>query len=49
VRANGLFNWDYIQSLRQQHRSGKRDNSYALFSLIMFDAWYQKYILGKRN
>ena len=46
VRANGLFNWDYIQTLRQQHRTGKQDNSYPLFSLIMFDAWYRKYMLG---
>jgi len=46
VRANGLFNWDYIQALRQQHRAGKKDNSYPLFSLIMFDAWYRKYIAG---
>jgi asparagine synthase (glutamine-hydrolysing) len=47
VRANGLFNWDYIQTLRHQHRTGKQDNSYPLFSLIMFDTWYQKYMLGK--
>ena len=46
VRANGLFNWDYIQTLRHQHRTGKQDNSYPLFSLIMFDAWYRKYIAG---
>lgn len=44
VQADGLFNWDYIQTLRRQHRNGKRDNSYPLFSLIMFDAWYRKYI-----
>lgn len=46
VRADGLFNWDYMQTLRQQHRNGKRDNSYPLFSLIMFDVWYRKYIAG---
>ena len=46
VRANGLFNWEYIQTLRQQHRAGKKDNSYPLFALIMFDAWQQKYLPG---
>jgi asparagine synthase (glutamine-hydrolysing) len=46
VHVNGLFNWDYIQTLRHQHRSGKKDNSYPLFSLIMFDAWYQRYMVG---
>lgn len=49
VSANGLFNWDYIQTLRHQHRSGKKDNSYPLFSLIMFDAWYQRYMVGATN
>src|SRR6266566_1270844 len=49
VRANGLFNWNYIQTLRQQHRTGKKDNSYPLFSLIMFDAWYRQYILGQEQ
>jgi asparagine synthase (glutamine-hydrolysing) len=44
VRSNGLFNWDYIQALRAETRSGKNDNSYPLFALIMFDAWFQKYI-----
>ncbi|HBB86432.1 MAG TPA: asparagine synthase (glutamine-hydrolyzing) [Blastocatellia bacterium] len=46
VQRDGLFNWDYIQTLRQQHRTGKKDNSYPLFSLIMFDAWQQKYMDG---
>jgi hypothetical protein len=46
VRREGILNWEYIQLLRAQHRSGKADNSYALFSIIMFDVWYRKYILG---
>jgi asparagine synthase (glutamine-hydrolysing) len=46
VRHEGILNWEYIQLLRAQHRSGKADNSYALFSIIMFDVWYRKYILG---
>jgi asparagine synthase (glutamine-hydrolysing) len=44
VQANGFFNWDYIQQLRQQHRTGRKDNSYPLFALVMFDAWFQKYL-----
>lgn len=46
VQQQGLFSWQYIESLRQQHREGKNDNSYPLFALIMFDAWYRKYIAG---
>lgn len=46
VAKFGLFKWEFIHSLRQQHREGKKDNSYPLFSLIMFDVWYRKYIVG---
>jgi asparagine synthase (glutamine-hydrolysing) len=46
LAKQGIFNWDYIKLLREQHRTGKNDNSYPLFSLIMFDVWHRKYILG---
>jgi asparagine synthase (glutamine-hydrolysing) len=45
LERQGIFNWECIQLLREQHRSGKRNNSYELFSLIMFEVWYRKYIL----
>ena len=44
VERIGIFNWEHIQRLRKQHNTGKRDNSYELFSLIMFDVWRRKYI-----
>nr|AFK79150.1 asparagine synthase [uncultured bacterium F39-01] len=44
VRRGGIFDWNYIQLLRDQHRNGKSDNSYPLFSLIMFDVWFKKYM-----
>ena len=47
VERQGILNWEYIQLLRQQHRAGKQDNSYELFSIIMFDVWYRKYILRR--
>jgi asparagine synthase (glutamine-hydrolysing) len=46
LKQQGIFDWEYIQRLRAQHRRGKSDNSYPLFSLIMFDVWYRKYISG---
>jgi asparagine synthase (glutamine-hydrolysing) len=45
VERNGILNWDYLQGLRQEHRVGARDKSYELFSILMFDAWYRRYIL----
>jgi asparagine synthase (glutamine-hydrolysing) len=47
VRRDGILNWEYIQLLREQHRTGKADNSYPLFSIIMFDVWFRKYIAGR--
>jgi len=47
VERQGIFDWEYIQLLRHQHRNGKWDNSYELFAIIMFDMWHRKYILQK--
>lgn len=47
IERQGIFDWEYIQLLRYEHQAGKRDNSYELFSLIMFDVWYRKYMLQK--
>ncbi|MBD0327223.1 MAG: hypothetical protein ICV68_12375, partial [Pyrinomonadaceae bacterium] len=47
VEREGILNWDYIQLMREQHRAGRADNSYPLFSIIMFDVWFRKYISGR--
>ena len=47
VTKEKIFNWDYIQLLREQHKRGKRDNSMELFGIIMFDVWYRKYVLNR--
>ena len=44
VRQEGIFDYDYITQLRAEHRYGKRDNSYELFAVLMFDTWYRKYM-----
>lgn len=40
----GILDWSFIQQLREQHRQGRRDNSYELFAVIIFDFWWRKYI-----
>jgi asparagine synthase (glutamine-hydrolysing) len=45
VQREGIFEFDYIQQLREEHRQGLRDNAYELFAILIFDAWYRKYIL----
>ncbi|MGH9837115.1 MAG: asparagine synthase (glutamine-hydrolyzing) [Blastocatellia bacterium] len=44
VRREGVFDHDYITQLREEHRRGRRDNGYELFAILIFDAWYRKYI-----
>ncbi|MGH9803457.1 MAG: asparagine synthetase B family protein, partial [Blastocatellia bacterium] len=44
VRREGVFDYEYIQQLRQEHRRGRRDNAYELFAILIFDTWYRKYI-----
>jgi asparagine synthase (glutamine-hydrolysing) len=36
LRDSGLFNSDYLQQLQQQHDSRRRDNSVAMWALLMF-------------
>ena len=40
----GIFDEQFIQGLREDHRRGRSDNSYPLFALIIFDIWWRKYI-----
>src|SRR5262249_53508744 len=44
VEREGIFNYDYINCLREEHRRGRRDNAYELFAILIFDTWYRKYI-----
>jgi asparagine synthase (glutamine-hydrolysing) len=44
VRREGIFEYGYIQQLREEHRRGQRDNAYELFAILIFDTWYRKYI-----
>jgi len=40
----GIFDKQVIDQLREEHRRGIRDNSYELFSILMFDVWWCKYV-----
>lgn len=41
--SSGYFNKKYIQILLDEHKSKRRDNSYALWILFMFELWSAKY------
>jgi asparagine synthase (glutamine-hydrolysing) len=37
---SGLLDRQMIDRLRAEHRTGRADNSYELFSIIVFDQWF---------
>lgn len=44
VEKEGIFDHDCIARMREEHRRGRRDNAYELFAILIFDAWYRRYI-----
>lgn len=45
LRATGLFNHAFLREVVEQHQSGRRDYSAAIWSLLMFDA-FQRRLVG---
>ncbi|MFO1431486.1 MAG: XrtA/PEP-CTERM system amidotransferase [Candidatus Competibacteraceae bacterium] len=39
---SGLFNLNFLQRLVEQHQTGQRDNSAALWTLLMFEAFLRR-------
>jgi asparagine synthase (glutamine-hydrolysing) len=39
LAGTGLFNVAYLRELVEQHQTGRRDYSVALWTLLMFDAF----------
>ncbi|RPI79524.1 MAG: asparagine synthase (glutamine-hydrolyzing) [Desulfobacteraceae bacterium] len=44
IRRQGLFDADIVQNLVQTHLSGRRDTSWQLWNLIVFQHWFKKYM-----
>jgi asparagine synthase (glutamine-hydrolysing) len=42
--GRGLFEKGEVQRLLAEHTSGKRDQSYRLWALLMLEQWYQVYM-----
>ena len=42
LAESGLFNLDFLQRLVDQHQTGQRDNSAALWTLLMFEAFLRR-------
>jgi asparagine synthase (glutamine-hydrolysing) len=43
---DGVLEWQAIDRMRAEHRSGRQDLSHELFAVIVFDVWWRKYVTG---
>lgn len=44
IKAAGLFDFDYIKKLKEEHFSGREDNRKLLWVLLMFQVWYKRWM-----
>ncbi|MEW6095117.1 MAG: asparagine synthase (glutamine-hydrolyzing) [bacterium] len=44
IKDEGFFNYSYIEKLLKDHFEGKKDNRKLLWTLLVFELWYEKYI-----
>ncbi len=49
IDSAGIFHYGPIDHLLTSHESGKRDFRKKIWTLIMFQLWYEYWILGKRD
>ena len=46
IRREGLFEYRAVQRLLEDHFSGRRDNRKQLWTLLVFELWYDKWMTG---
>jgi asparagine synthase (glutamine-hydrolysing) len=46
IERDGLFEYDYVNSLLSNHLAGRQDNRKPLWTLLVFQEWYDRYISG---
>lgn len=44
IERRGIFNFEEIQTLIEDDRSGKRDASYTIFALISLEIWLRQFV-----
>lgn len=45
IRSQGIFNYDYIAQIMEEHFTDKRDRTPELWSLYVFEKWYENYFV----
>jgi asparagine synthase (glutamine-hydrolysing) len=49
IRQQGLFHWPEVSRLLDEHFRGSRDNRKQLWTLFMFQLWYDSYAARPAN
>ena len=44
IREQGIFEYKIIRNLIQDLLANRRDTSWMLWNLIVFESWYEKYL-----
>ena len=44
IEKMGLFNYDYIEKILDEHFSGKKDNRKQIWTLFVFAMWHRKWL-----
>lgn len=47
IERQGIFNYPYVKQLIDEQLARKKDNRELLWTLLIFQAWYEKYISGR--
>ncbi|MBI4497989.1 MAG: asparagine synthase (glutamine-hydrolyzing) [Chloroflexi bacterium] len=49
LRREGLFHPEYVQGLISEHLAGVRDHRKLLWTLLVFELWYDRYLAPERT
>ena len=44
IKEGRLFDFEYIRVLKEEHFRGKEDNRKLLWTLLVFQLWYKKWM-----
>jgi asparagine synthase (glutamine-hydrolysing) len=44
IRGDGVFEWDEIARLRNEHLAGRRNHSHQLWAVMMFQCWQDRWL-----
>jgi asparagine synthase (glutamine-hydrolysing) len=44
IKAQGLFNWEYILKLKTAFFNGKKEYDVKIWCILMFQMWYSKWM-----